>query len=98
MALDAYADMSDPEAVLLILRAEELAAGLDAWTGGWFSAWRPPEGESGNPMGASSSSFLWGRYGDRDEPPHGAGDSHSSRAPGRENEPSGPSGPFEQEF
>jgi hypothetical protein len=36
-ALAAYADRSDPEAVALLLRSEELAAGLDAWTGGWFS-------------------------------------------------------------
>ena len=46
VALDAYGDKSDPEAVLLQLRAEELAAGLDAWTGGWFSAWRPPVSSS----------------------------------------------------
>ena len=37
-----------PEARRLRLRADELAAGLDAWTGGWFSAHRnaletPPE-------------------------------------------------------
>ncbi len=37
-ALSAYADWSDPEAAELRLRALELAAGLDAWTGGWFSA------------------------------------------------------------
>jgi len=37
LALAAFADRSDPEAVALALRAEELAAGLDAWTGGWFS-------------------------------------------------------------
>ena len=37
-ALSAYADWSDPEAAALRLRALELAAGLDAWTGGWFSA------------------------------------------------------------
>ena len=58
VALDAYGDKGDPEAVLLQLRAEELAAGLDAWTGGWFSAWRPP---------ASSSSYdsrsEWERAG-----------------------------------
>ena len=41
LAWEAFEDKSDPEAVLLQLRAEELAAGLDAWTGGWFSAWRP---------------------------------------------------------
>lgn len=28
---------SEPERLRLLLRAEELAAGLDAWTGGWFS-------------------------------------------------------------
>jgi hypothetical protein len=37
VALSAYADRSDPEAVVLELRSQELAAGLDAWTGGWFS-------------------------------------------------------------
>jgi hypothetical protein len=37
LALAAFADRSDPEAVALELRAAELAAGLDAWTGGWFS-------------------------------------------------------------
>jgi hypothetical protein len=37
-ALSAFADWSDPEADALRLRALELAAGLDAWTGGWFSA------------------------------------------------------------
>jgi len=37
LALDAHPDKASPEAVALRLRAEELAAGLDAWTGGWFS-------------------------------------------------------------
>ena len=37
LALDAHADKHSSEAVALRLRAEELAAGLDAWTGGWFS-------------------------------------------------------------
>jgi hypothetical protein len=37
IALSAYADRTDPEAVVLELRSQELAAGLDAWTGGWFS-------------------------------------------------------------
>lgn len=36
-ALAVYADRSDPEAVALEIRCQELAAGLDAWTGGWFS-------------------------------------------------------------
>lgn len=36
-ALAGFADWSDPEAAALRLRALELAAGLDAWTGGWFS-------------------------------------------------------------
>jgi len=36
-ALARYADRSDPEAVELAVRCRELAAGLDAWTGGWFS-------------------------------------------------------------
>ncbi len=31
-------DAEDSGAVLLRNRADELAAGLDAWTGGWFSA------------------------------------------------------------
>jgi hypothetical protein len=37
LALDAQPDKRSTEAVALRLRAEELAAGLDAWTGGWFS-------------------------------------------------------------
>jgi len=37
LALDAHPDKGSPEAEALRLRAEELAAGLDAWTGGWFS-------------------------------------------------------------
>jgi hypothetical protein len=37
-ALSGFADWSDPEAASLRLRALELAAGLDAWTGGWFSS------------------------------------------------------------
>ena len=37
LALDSHPDKRSPEAVALGLRAEELAAGLDAWTGGWFS-------------------------------------------------------------
>ena len=37
LALDAHADKHSSEDVALRLRAEELAAGLDAWTGGWFS-------------------------------------------------------------
>jgi hypothetical protein len=35
---------ADPEAHQMSLRAAELAAGLDAWTGGWFSAQRRPDG------------------------------------------------------
>jgi len=34
---DAHPDKGSPEAAALRLRAEELAAGLDARTGGWFS-------------------------------------------------------------
>ncbi len=37
MAWAAIADPQDREAVRLALRAQELAAGLDGWTGGWFS-------------------------------------------------------------
>jgi hypothetical protein len=37
-ALSGFADWSDPEAAALRLRALELAAGLDGWTGGWFSS------------------------------------------------------------
>ena len=37
LVLEAHADKHSPEAVALRLRAKELAAGLDAWTGGWFS-------------------------------------------------------------
>jgi hypothetical protein len=33
----AAGDPQAPEARRLRLRAEELAAGIDAWTGGWFS-------------------------------------------------------------
>jgi len=33
---------SDGERIRLRLRADELAAGLDAWTGGWFSRNAPP--------------------------------------------------------
>ncbi|HVP28663.1 MAG TPA: hypothetical protein VMW35_05825 [Myxococcota bacterium] len=33
---------ADDERVRLLLRADELAAGLDAWTGGWFSRHAPP--------------------------------------------------------
>ena len=62
-ALSAYADWSDPEAAGLRLRALELAAGLDAWTGGWFStqvelpaaaraAWRLDPSEPGALGGA----------------------------------------------
>ena len=36
-ALLRFVDRSDPEAVALRIRIDELAAGLDAWTGGWFS-------------------------------------------------------------
>ncbi len=38
IALRGFADRNDPEAVALAIRCDELAAGLDAWTGGWFSA------------------------------------------------------------
>ena len=37
LALESHSDKHSPEAAALRLRAEELAAGLDAWTGGWFS-------------------------------------------------------------
>ena len=57
MAWEAYADKSDPEAVLLELRSEELAAGLDAWTGGWFSAWRPAGSEEESFRGSSFPDF-----------------------------------------
>ena len=40
-ALDSHPDPRSPEAMALRLRAEELAAGLDAWTGGWPS-WALP--------------------------------------------------------
>ena len=32
----------DPERARMALRAAELAAGLDAWTGGWFTAQLAP--------------------------------------------------------
>jgi hypothetical protein len=31
---------SPPKAAELVLRAAELDSGLDAWAGGWISAWR----------------------------------------------------------
>jgi len=34
----ALEDLRSPKAVRLALRAAELAAGLDSWTGGWWSA------------------------------------------------------------
>ena len=34
--LQALPDPGDAEALRLRLRADELAAGIDAWTGGWF--------------------------------------------------------------
>jgi hypothetical protein len=37
-----------PEAQRLRLRADELAAGLDAWTGGWWSARVPPRARPGS--------------------------------------------------
>lgn len=36
-ALARFEDRNDPEALALEIRCQELAAGLDAWTGGWFS-------------------------------------------------------------
>ena len=56
LAWEAFGDKSDPEAVLLQLRAEELAAGLDAWTGGWFSVWRPPASSLSSSSSSSSAS------------------------------------------
>jgi len=43
---------SGPERALLALRAAELAAGLDAWTGGWFgrAVGRPPAPQSTTPV------------------------------------------------
>ena len=32
--------LAPEEIVELVLRAEELDSGLDAWTGGWLGAWR----------------------------------------------------------
>lgn len=46
LALNSQPDKDAPEAELLRLRAEELAAGLDAWTGGWFSAALSAEADS----------------------------------------------------
>ncbi len=40
------ADLRGPEAERLALRARELAAGLDAWTGGWWSRQLPPAAPS----------------------------------------------------
>ncbi len=54
LALSAYADRSDPEAMALELRCRELAAGIDAWTGGWFS--EQLEGRAGR---AESGSDRW---------------------------------------
>jgi hypothetical protein len=39
--LAALEDPHGPEALRLRLRADELAAGIDAWTGGWFSRHAP---------------------------------------------------------
>ena len=54
LALSAYADRSDPEAMALELRSRELAAGIDAWTGGWFS-----EQLAARVGGAESASERW---------------------------------------
>jgi hypothetical protein len=54
--LDAHPDKRAPEAVALRLRAEELAAGLDAWTGGWFS--RALVGEAGETAGVGLASKV----------------------------------------
>jgi hypothetical protein len=56
LALDAHPDKRAPEAVALRLRAEELAAGLDAWTGGWFS--RALVGEAGETAGVGLASKV----------------------------------------
>ncbi|MEZ4332892.1 MAG: hypothetical protein R3F35_14110 [Myxococcota bacterium] len=46
------------EAVELRLRAEELEAGLDAWTGGWIGAWRArSDGEQANHPGRSDAAI-----------------------------------------
>lgn len=37
LELAAFTDPMRPEAIRLEIRAQELAAGIDAWTGGWFS-------------------------------------------------------------
>jgi hypothetical protein len=61
LALDSQPDKGSPEAVALRLRAEELAAGLDAWTGGWFS--RALVGGAGGTGGTGRASGA----GKRDE-------------------------------
>ncbi len=42
LALAALPDRDSPEARKLALRADELGAGLDAWTGGWWGRRVPP--------------------------------------------------------
>lgn len=42
LSLAALADLRSPEARRLALRADELGAGLDAWTGGWWGREVPP--------------------------------------------------------
>ncbi len=42
LRLSARMDPADAESLALALRADELAAGLDAWTGGWWGARVPP--------------------------------------------------------
>ncbi len=59
LALDAQPDKRSPEAVALRLRAEELAAGLDAWTGGWFKRALVGEaGEAGEAAGVGLASKV----------------------------------------
>jgi len=50
--------LSDPaEAARLRLRAREIDAGLDAWTGGWLSRWRADRAERGDRLEASAPSL-----------------------------------------
>jgi len=54
LELASHADPWSLEAERLRLRADELAAGLDAWTGGWFGR-RAPALSRGRPPAASAS-------------------------------------------
>jgi hypothetical protein len=55
-ALDGLASAPPAEQRALALRADELAAGLDAWTGGWFGQHAPSVAELFSPRPPGSES------------------------------------------